>query len=40
MSALLYYGDILVWKRYVNEWEMSSDCDEVAAEVRKIVLSN
>lgn len=30
MSALLFYGQKLVWKRYVGEWDICSDSEEVA----------
>jgi hypothetical protein len=36
-SALLFYGDKLIWKRYTYEWEMGADSEEVAVEVTKLI---
>ncbi|CAD8109967.1 unnamed protein product [Paramecium primaurelia] len=38
-SALLFYGQNLIWKRYTIEWDMSADSDEVALEVTNIINS-
>ncbi|CAD8210939.1 unnamed protein product [Paramecium pentaurelia] len=36
-SALLFYGQNLIWKRYALEWDMSADSDEVALEVTNLL---
>lgn len=33
MSAMLFYGNKLIWKRYIYEFEISSDSDEFIDEV-------
>ncbi|CAD8201588.1 unnamed protein product [Paramecium pentaurelia] len=38
-SALLFYGQNLIWKRYTIEWDMSADSDEVALEVTNLINS-
>ncbi|CAD8204292.1 unnamed protein product [Paramecium octaurelia] len=38
-SALLFYGQNLIWKRYTLEWDISADSDEVALEVTKLINS-
>ncbi|CAD8123540.1 unnamed protein product [Paramecium sonneborni] len=37
VSALLFYGNKLIWKRYNYEWEIFSDSDEVANEVTSLI---
>lgn len=37
MSAMLFYGNKLVWKRYIYEFEISSDSDEFVDEITQIV---
>ncbi|KAM3132226.1 hypothetical protein pb186bvf_015686 [Paramecium bursaria] len=37
MSAMLFYGNKLIWKRYIYEFEISSDSDEFIDEVTQIV---
>ncbi|CAD8124459.1 unnamed protein product [Paramecium sonneborni] len=38
-SALLFYGQNLIWKRYTQEWDISADSDEVAQEVTNLINS-
>ncbi|CAK64973.1 unnamed protein product (macronuclear) [Paramecium tetraurelia] len=38
-SALLFYGQNLIWKRYTLEWDISADSDEVAQEVTNLINS-